>query len=94
MTILLQSGFSLVLAAKLFVFKTQTPPLLSGPAEVAVHARLGKATPVWDFQLQSGLTLQGVDVCILTKLTSLHWVLSAVMDLPGALFNSAHCVHR
>lgn len=43
----------------LFVFKTQTAPLLSGPAEVAACVRLGKDTPVWDFQPQSGLTLQG-----------------------------------
>lgn len=63
-------------------------------AEVAVCARLGKATPVWDFQLQSALTLERVGVCILTKLTSLPRVLSAVMDLPGALFKSMHCVHQ
>lgn len=33
-------------------------------------------------------------VCILTELTSLHLVMSAVMGLPGALFNSIQCVHQ
>lgn len=42
----------------------------------------------------SASSLQEAGVCILTKLTSLHLVLSAVMDLPGALFNSIHCVHQ
>ena len=68
--------------------------MLPGPIEAAVCVRQGNAAPVWDFQLESALSLQRVGVCILTKLTFLHLVSSAVMDLPGALFNSIRCVHQ